>query len=1373
MADLALNITARNQAQAALNSIGSGLGKIAAQAKTAQQQLKAMGDSMVGAGKALSVGVTAPILGFAGAALKAAADNEQLAISFTTMLGSAEKAKVLMGELEQFAAATPFSQEEVVTASKQLLAFGVTAEDIQPTLTQLGDLAAGIGAPVGDLAYLFGTAKAQGRLFMADVNQFSSRGIPMIEALAATMGVAQTDVRKLIEEGKVGFPEMQQALAYLTGEGSKFGGLMDAQSASLSGLFSTLKDNAMIALRTIGEQFITTFDLKKLIGGDASLPDDKGGIIGYMSRAKDAIINLAKTNPQLFKLGFIIAGVAAAIGPLLIGLGMITTWIAAALPALSAVAGAFSFLLGPIGLVVAALGAAFYFDIGGIRGRLAEIGAWFTKLVDIFQTGEFKQLGGLLVALGIGRTQAYAFGEAIGGAIGFVRQTIFGLQSYAAAVADAGFGSVEARSEIELLPEALQGVARFADQTIFGLQSYASAVRDAGFGSTEAKSEIELLPESLQGIAGFIDKSIFGFQSYAAAVRDAGFGSTEAKDEILLLPESLQGIVSAADSAAAAIQRFVTGSDFTAFTTTAKQSFGDVSKAFGELFTGEISLGEFGTKIKQEIDDIGASFRKMFEGDDLGQLLADFGLNETAAKDLVTAIDGIKAAFDRVSENVTASGTIFDGYFERLKAHLSGVKKELTDSSKGIDFSGSEASSTSYFDKLRANLAALDEQGKGVGKSFNDAMTWDFGAVDKAFNDFTGIDAFFDHITEKSTGMGDLFTWDFAATDEAFNTWLSRAGASFKNAFSWDFSSVDAAFNKMITGTFGGIGGALQKAFSGLKWPDLSALKWPTLPDLSTLKWPTFTWPTLPAWSWPTLPTWTWPTYLTFTWPTFPTWTWPTIPTPGWIDRLLAWSPTVTISNAIGGLFGNNANGTDNWKGGWTWVGEKGPELVNLPKGAQVLSNTDSMGMIGQLAAGTTSLGDAMQNVSPIWRKSDRSGGQLTGGELIPRLKETVMSQVVRPIEDASKTLTKGIKDGAKELEDAMRSAARNTPGLFSTSEVTQEQLDLAKLGVPQNFADDWIRHLTDEVVNGVDWADADIKDAAMRAGIDPGLPAKVILDMVKSQWNDQSFFANGNTDLINLDAFQEQMRKEAASKAGEANLLAFLGIPQEQVAAQGKAVGKTLRTGIAQAMTASTTEGEAGSLTNFGTDFANIINNQLEGSEAFAATGSAILTKIVESWSDLRTIAVDLVKPIADAINAQLDTSAAIDVLKNTGARMVKIVFQGFDEEALGLNWVGSVASAANGGTTTVPDIPGNANGTSNWRGGLSWVGERGPELVNLPRGSQVFNNADSLDMTRSSAGGGMTIIVNVADTLLTDTRKLARELAYEVATEIRRKGF
>jgi phage-related protein len=47
------------------------------------------------------------------------------------------------------------------------------------------------------------------------------------------------------------------------------------------------------------------------------------------------------------------------------------------------------------------------------------------------------------------------------------------------------------------------------------------------------------------------------------------------------------------------------------------------------------------------------------------------------------------------------------------------------------------------------------------------------------------------------------------------------------------------------------------------------------------------------------------------------------------------------------GNVGNNAAGTDNWRGGLTWIGEQGPELVNLPRGAQVYNHNESMAMAG------------------------------------------------------------------------------------------------------------------------------------------------------------------------------------------------------------------------------------------------------------------------------------------------------------------------------------------------------------------------------------------------------------------------------------------
>jgi len=185
-----------------------------------------------------------------GMALKSAGEYEQSRIAFETMLGSADKARGLMTDIAQFAKSTPFELPEVVAGTKQLLAFGFAQKDLLPTMTKLGDLAAGLGVPVGQLTNVFGQVKVAGRLMGQDLLQFTNAGVPMIEALANTMKQPQSEIKKLVEQGKIGFPEVEVALNSLTGEGSKFGGMMEKQSKSFNGVVSNIKDGFGQMLRS-------------------------------------------------------------------------------------------------------------------------------------------------------------------------------------------------------------------------------------------------------------------------------------------------------------------------------------------------------------------------------------------------------------------------------------------------------------------------------------------------------------------------------------------------------------------------------------------------------------------------------------------------------------------------------------------------------------------------------------------------------------------------------------------------------------------------------------------------------------------------------------------------------------------------------------------------------------------------------------------------------------------------------------------------------------------------------------------------------------------------------------------------------------------
>ncbi len=178
---------------------------------------------------------------------------QQIEIALETILGNEREAATLMNQLRDTAAKTPFDMKGIANGAKQLLAYGEDAATVNETLIKLGNIAAGLSQPLGDLVYLYGTTMTQGRLYTQDFNQFVGRGIPMIKELAEYFGVAESEVRGLVEAGKVGFPEVQAVISSLTEEGGMFFNLMEKQSTSVIGKISNLGDAWDAALDKMGE----------------------------------------------------------------------------------------------------------------------------------------------------------------------------------------------------------------------------------------------------------------------------------------------------------------------------------------------------------------------------------------------------------------------------------------------------------------------------------------------------------------------------------------------------------------------------------------------------------------------------------------------------------------------------------------------------------------------------------------------------------------------------------------------------------------------------------------------------------------------------------------------------------------------------------------------------------------------------------------------------------------------------------------------------------------------------------------------------------------------------------------------------------------
>ena len=133
------------------------------------------------------------------------------------------------------------------------------------------------------------------------------------------------------------------------------------------------------------------------------------------------------------------------------------------------------------------------------------------------------------------------------------------------------------------------------------------------------------------------------------------------------------------------------------------------------------------------------------------------------------------------------------------------------------------------------------------------------------------------------------------------------------------------------------------------------------------------------------------------------------------------------------------------------------------------------------------------------------------------------------------------------------------------------------------------------------------------------------------------------------------------------------------------------------------------------------------------------LLKPVFQAIGGVLALFADAVKVVVNAVGALTDT---LDYLFSFGQKRfdtsniqsIANVFNGTDS-SFG-RWMGSVAH--------------NAAGTDNWRGGLTWVGENGPELVNLPKGSQVLTNQESRGV------GGDTFNIRVDMSQISDIQKL-----------------
>jgi tape measure domain-containing protein len=355
------------------------------QQKAKFESLETVGDSFTKIGGALTAAVTLPLVGVGAAAVKVSEQINTARTSFTTMLGSAEKADVMLKDLQKFAATTPFEFPDLVTSAQRMQALGVNAKQVIPWLTSIGDAAAAMGGGkdvIDGITLALGQMQAKSKVSAQEMNQLAERGVPAWQILADKIGKSVPEAMALAEKGAISAADAIPAI--LAGMNQKFGGSMEQLNKTLTGQWSNFKDQITQAIAPIGTALTPVL---------TSLLQILSPVVAKVGE----LANWFNTLPMPVKTFVgVLAAMLAALGPVLLIVGQLAVGIAALAPAFAALGVTLTVSVGAllgwaaaIAAAVAALvalGVWVYNNwdkiIGFIAGGLARVVEGFKSVVD-------------------------------------------------------------------------------------------------------------------------------------------------------------------------------------------------------------------------------------------------------------------------------------------------------------------------------------------------------------------------------------------------------------------------------------------------------------------------------------------------------------------------------------------------------------------------------------------------------------------------------------------------------------------------------------------------------------------------------------------------------------------------------------------------------------------------------------------------------------------------------------------------------------------------------------------------------------------------------------------------------------------------------
>lgn len=233
--------------------------------------------------------ITAALGGMISGIYEAGKQAMRTRLSFRTMMQDIQAGNKMYEDLVNFANTTPFG-DGAVQAGRLLLAMGIEAKNVLPTMQAVGNAVASMGGSDEQLlsvARALGQIQSKGKLSAEEMNQLAEQGINGFGLLAKATGVSEQELRKLSEGGRLLSQDVMPVLIKQLGD--DFAGAMDKISETSGGKFDNLAADMQTNIAKIGvwmEPFFSWIaDLSKWAAEQLFWIGEKlGGIVEWVGK---------------------------------------------------------------------------------------------------------------------------------------------------------------------------------------------------------------------------------------------------------------------------------------------------------------------------------------------------------------------------------------------------------------------------------------------------------------------------------------------------------------------------------------------------------------------------------------------------------------------------------------------------------------------------------------------------------------------------------------------------------------------------------------------------------------------------------------------------------------------------------------------------------------------------------------------------------------------------------------------------------------------------------------------------------------------------------------------------------------------------------